>query len=61
LSDLITPPFQETYDGVPLIEFHEDARDLNLFLKFLYEPVVHAVLPLYRGETPILPTKCSDP
>lgn len=33
------PTTRELYDGVPLVEFQEDARDLNIFLKFLYEPL----------------------
>jgi hypothetical protein len=34
-----SPNFREIHDGVPLVEFQEDARDLNIFLKFLYEPL----------------------
>jgi len=39
LSQLITPTVRESYDGVPLVELQEDPRDLNIFFKFLYEPL----------------------
>lgn len=43
LSDHIfpdpSPSEREIYDGVPLVEFQEDPHDLNIFLKFLYEPL----------------------
>ncbi|KAG5636342.1 hypothetical protein H0H81_008365 [Sphagnurus paluster] len=54
LSDHIFPdssnPVREIYDGVPLVEFQEDPRDLNIFLKFLYEPFA---APIQRGDPDI--------
>ncbi|KAG6849908.1 hypothetical protein H0H93_003775, partial [Arthromyces matolae] len=54
LSDHIfsdsTPAEREVYDGVPLVEFQEDPRDLNIFLKFLYEPFA---APIQRGDPDI--------
>ena len=39
LSELITPTVRESYDSIPLVELQEDPRDLNIFFKFLYEPL----------------------
>ncbi|RDB19498.1 hypothetical protein Hypma_013601 [Hypsizygus marmoreus] len=44
------PSVRDEYDGVPLVEFQEDAKDLNMFLKFLYEPFA---APLQRGDPDI--------
>ncbi|KAF8061792.1 hypothetical protein FPV67DRAFT_1422868 [Lyophyllum atratum] len=44
------PPVRDVYDGVPLVEFQEDPRDLNIFLKFLYEPFA---APIQRGDPDI--------
>ncbi|GLB35635.1 hypothetical protein LshimejAT787_0212000 [Lyophyllum shimeji] len=58
LSDHIFPdspsPVRDLYDGVPLVEFQEDPRDLNTFLKFLYEPFyVFSAAPIQRGDPDI--------
>ncbi|KAG5338271.1 hypothetical protein E4T56_gene12917 [Termitomyces sp. T112] len=54
LSDHIfpdsSPSQREIYDGVPLVEFQEDPRDLNIFLKFLYEPFA---APIQKGDPDI--------
>ncbi|KAG6909393.1 hypothetical protein DXG01_000694 [Tephrocybe rancida] len=54
LSDHIfpdsSPATREIYDGVPLVEFQEDPQDLNIFLKFLYEPFA---APIQRGDPDI--------
>lgn len=42
-ADMLTVPSppdnQDVYDGVPLVEFPDDPKDVTIFLKFFYEPL----------------------
>jgi BTB/POZ domain len=35
---LSTPDSADIYDGVPIVQLHDDPKDLEQFLEFLYYP-----------------------